>query len=64
MALISCDKICHPKKFGGLGRWKTTTVNMTFLSKLAWEILTSPSNFWVQQMRAKYGSPDQFFIAS
>ena len=61
MPLIAWDKICCPKKFGGLGIRKTAAVNTAFLAKLVWKILTKPENFWVQQMRAKYGSPDHFF---
>jgi len=61
MPLIVWDKICRPKQLGGLGIRKSAAVNTTFLAKLGWKILTQPENFWVQQMRVKYGSLDHFF---
>jgi len=59
--LIAWDKICYPKKFGGLGLRKTAAVNLAFLAKLAWKFLTTPGNLWVQMISAKYGNPDRFF---
>ena len=61
MPLVAWDKICQPKTLGGLGLRKSAAVNTACLAKLGWKILTQPDNFWVQQMRAKYGSPEQFF---
>jgi len=61
MPLIAWDKISRPKQLVGLGIQKSTAVNTAFLAKLGWKILTQPENFWVQQMRAKYGSPNHFF---
>ena len=59
--MIAWDKICSPKKYGGLGLRKTAAVNLAFLAKLAWKFLTTPENFWVQMIIAKYGNPDRFF---
>ena len=42
MPLIAWDKICRPKKFGGLGIGKTAAVNIAFQAKLVWKILTKP----------------------
>jgi len=58
--LVAWDKIYKPKKFGGLGLRKTEAVNTTFLAKLTRKFLTQSTNFWVMQMRAKYGSLDEF----
>jgi len=63
MPLIAWDKICWPKSLGGLGIRKTAAVNTAYLEKLIWKILTQPDNFWVEQMRAKYGSPEKFFAS-
>jgi len=52
--LVAWDKVCKPKKFGGLGLRKTGVVNTAFLAKLSWKFLTQPDNLWVKQMRAKY----------
>ena len=48
----------------GWGSGKTAAVNTPFLAKLGWKIVTQPENFWVQHMRAKYGSPECFFALS
>ena len=61
LPLIVWDKICCPKKMGGLALCKTATVNLAFLAKLAWKLLTKPENFWVQLMTIKYSTPDRFF---
>ena len=44
-----------------MGLRKSAAVNTASLEKLGWKILTQPDNFWVQQIRAKYGPPEQFF---
>jgi len=49
--LVAWDKVCKPKKFGGLGLRKTGVVNTAFLAKLSWKFLTQPDNLWVKQMR-------------
>lgn len=61
LPMVNWDKICRPKVCGGLGLRKAEAVNKTFMCKLAWKILKEPRNWWVQQMRAKYTSPAQFF---
>ena len=63
LPLVAWDKICRPKKLGGLVLRKSASVNTAFLAKLAWKVLTQPENLWVQQIRAKYGAPEQFFTA-
>jgi len=38
LPMISWDKICQPKKVGGLGLRKMGVINRTFLSKLTWKL--------------------------
>ena len=59
--MVAWDKICRPKKLGGLGLRKTSAVNTAFVAKLSWKFLTQEKNYWVQQMRAKYCPPGEFF---
>ena len=59
--MVAWDKICRPKKLGGLGLRKTSAVNTAFVAKLLWKFLTQSNNYWVQQMHAKHCSPNSFF---
>ena len=61
LPLVAWDKIYQPKKYGGLGLRKTSAVNTAFIAKLSWKFISHPDNFWVKQMRAKYGSSEDFF---
>jgi len=58
--MVAWDKICRPKKLGGLGLRKTSAINTAFVAKLSWKFLTQSNNYWVQQMRVKYCSPNSF----
>ena len=61
LPMVAWDKICWPKLLGGLSLRKTSAVNTAFVAKLSWKFLTQSKNYWVQQMRAKYCSPNNFF---
>ena len=58
--MVSWDKICHPKKLGGLGLRKMEAVNSAFMSKLTWKLFHDKS-LWVAQMQAKYSLSEDFF---
>ena len=60
--MVSWDKICRPKKSGGLGLRKMKAINSAFLSKLTWKLLHDHS-LWVEQMCAKYPINENFFGA-
>ena len=61
LAMISWDKICRPKKFGGLNLRKMEAVNSAFLSKLTWKLFHDKS-LWVEQMKVKYSLAEDFFM--
>jgi len=61
LSMVSWDKICRPKKFGGLGLRKMEAVNSAFLSKLTWKLFHDKS-LWVEQMKVKYSIAEDFFI--
>ena len=46
--LIGWDKVCKPKKFGGLGLKKVEATNKALQMKLLWKILKQPANPWVK----------------
>jgi len=60
LPMVSWDKICRPKKSGGLRLRKVEAVNSAFNSKLIWKLFHDQS-FWVEQMKAKYSINERFF---
>jgi len=60
LPMVSWDKICRPKKSGGLGLRKMEAINSTFLSKLTWKLFHDHS-LWAEQMCAKYPVNENFF---
>ena len=47
--MVTWDKICRPKKLGGLGLCKTSAINTAFVAKLSWKFLTQSNNYWVNR---------------
>ena len=60
LPMVAWDKICRPKKSGGLGLRKMEAVNSAFISKLTWKLFHEQS-LWVEQMKAKYSINEHFF---
>ena len=60
LPMVSWDKICRPKKAGGLSLRKMMAVNSAFLSKLTWKLFHGQS-FGVNQMKDKYPINGDFF---
>ncbi|XP_048502850.1 uncharacterized protein LOC125498647 [Beta vulgaris subsp. vulgaris] len=53
-SLFGWDRICTPKKFGGLGFRKAAVNNAALQMKLLWKIVKSPANLWVDLVSKKY----------
>lgn len=52
--LIGWDKVCRPKKYGGLGINKAENTNKALHIKLIWKIMTELDNLWVKTVNEKY----------
>lgn len=48
------DSICTPKKHGGFGLRKASTINHALLMKVGWNLCTKPNALWVRMVRSKY----------
>ena len=55
MSMVGWDKICMPKKHGGLGLKKMDEMNQALLMKLSWEVISNSNKLWVQVFCSKYG---------
>ena len=53
LALNACDKMCIPKKSGGLGFRKNTLINMALLAKLAWMVASNRDSMCMNLLRRK-----------
>lgn len=51
------DRVCQPQEVGGLGIRRLARMNIAFLVKLGWSMLTEPDKLWARVLWAKYGSP-------
>ncbi|CAJ2638086.1 unnamed protein product [Trifolium pratense] len=51
---VAWEDICRPKDQGGLGIRNVHLYNKSLLMKVAWNMLASPSAFWVQVLKSKY----------
>lgn len=56
----SWDKMCRPKKMGGLGFRKKEATNKAFLSKLVWRVMSDDDNLWIQIVKNKYLREKEF----
>lgn len=52
--LIPWSQVLLPKKMGRLGFRDARTMNMIFLLKLVWSVVSSPEALWVHILRTKY----------
>lgn len=52
--LISWNKICQPTAAGGLGLRNLRLMNLAFMMKVAWGLVTKSDALWVQVLKSKY----------
>ena len=52
--LIAWDKICTPKREGGLGIRKAKEMNVALLGKLGWRLLNTHEALWVRILQKKF----------
>ncbi|XP_019182405.1 PREDICTED: uncharacterized protein LOC109177491 [Ipomoea nil] len=57
------DKLCIPKKYGGLGFKELHTFNIAMLGKQAWRLLTKPDSLVSRVYRARYYPKGTFYDA-
>ncbi|CAN0883999.1 Putative ribonuclease H protein At1g65750 [Linum grandiflorum] len=51
---INWEIVCKPKSMGGLGLRSAREMNMAFLMKVAWGLLTRPEELWAKVLLSKY----------
>lgn len=51
--LLSWNKICRPKREGGLGIRKTADMNKALLAKVGWRLLHNKDSLWARVLRSK-----------
>lgn len=59
--LIGWEKVCQPKKLGGLGLRKAKVNNQALQLKLLWKIIRMPDNLWVKLVKQKYSKQESQF---
>lgn len=57
--LAAWKNLCSSKQAGGIGFKRCKDMNVTFMTKLAWEIIKKPNKLWVQIIRSNYLSGRQ-----
>ncbi|XP_019153836.1 PREDICTED: uncharacterized protein LOC109150382 [Ipomoea nil] len=57
------DKLCIPKKYGGLGFKELHAFNLAMLGKQAWRLLTKPESLVSRIYKARYYPKGTFFDA-
>ncbi|XP_028786509.1 uncharacterized protein LOC114742412 [Neltuma alba] len=52
--LVAWDKVCTPKKNGGLGLKHLRHQNQAYMAKLGWNLINRRDALWVKVIRTKY----------
>ncbi|XP_031096825.1 uncharacterized protein LOC116001061 [Ipomoea triloba] len=60
----ACDRLCVPKKFGGLGFKDLRAFNLAMLGKQAWRFLTRPHTLVARIYKARYFPRSSFINAT
>jgi hypothetical protein len=53
-SLVNWDKLCMPKRQGGLGLWDSGKLNQVIGAKISWRSLKTPTMAWAQIWTQKY----------
>ncbi|XP_072087679.1 uncharacterized protein [Arachis hypogaea] len=53
--LINWDKVCSPKKLGGLGICHSGKINYAFMTKVGWGLIEKRDFLWTRTLHSKYG---------
>ncbi|XP_031131836.1 uncharacterized protein LOC116033219 [Ipomoea triloba] len=59
----SWDKLCHPKKWGGMGFRSLRDFNLAMLSKQSWRLINNQTSLAAQIFRARYYPNSSFLEA-
>ena len=54
MHLVGWEKVCRPKREGGLGLYATKPRNKALLAKLNWRLHDEKESWWARTLTAKY----------
>ncbi|WZZ66780.1 hypothetical protein YC2023_078150 [Brassica napus] len=52
--MVAWERICKPKREGGLGLRSAKGMNIALLAKLGWRLLNTHDGLWVQILRKKF----------
>ncbi|XP_019196311.1 PREDICTED: uncharacterized protein LOC109190291 [Ipomoea nil] len=58
------DRLCVPKKYGGMGFKDLRAFNLAMLGKQAWRLLTNPDSLVARVYKARYYPKDTFLEAT
>lgn len=54
MALISWEKVCKIRKYGGIGLRKIRDFSMALWGKLAWQVSCNKDKIWIKIYKEEY----------
>ncbi|XP_019197085.1 PREDICTED: uncharacterized protein LOC109190941 [Ipomoea nil] len=60
---LAWDRMCAPKKYGGLGFKRLHEFNVALLGKQGWQLLTNPDSLLAQVFKARYYPTTTFYGA-
>jgi len=55
--LVKWEKVCRPKKFGGLGLRTCENNNLASIAKIGWNLVSKKESLWTNVLKQKYKIP-------